>query len=108
MKKLVKNSSKIRRNFAIDFWGILFRPASDLFGTSDIIISIEHCCGLLQTVISMPGFRSLAEGELVEFEFKESDKGLEATYVGGLRGTPCQGSERRPVSKKKYKKMRSV
>ena len=56
----------------------------------------------------MEGFRSLAEGEEVEFEFKDSDKGAEATFVCGVGGTDCKGSERRPVSKKKFRKLRSV
>jgi len=54
----------------------------------------------------MPGFRSLAEGEQVDFECRSTDKGLEATYVCGVEGRQVRGSERRPVSKKKYKKLR--
>ncbi|ESN96369.1 hypothetical protein HELRODRAFT_163427 [Helobdella robusta] len=67
-------------------------------GTPDVFLH--------QTVIQMPGFRSLADDEEVEFECKETDKGLEATFVCGPEGTDCKGSERRPVSKKKYKKLR--
>jgi len=59
-----------------------------------------------QTVIQMEGFRSLAEGEAVEFEAKPSDKGLEATFVCGPDGTDCKGSERRPVGKRKSRKIR--
>jgi len=59
-----------------------------------------------QTVIQMEGFRSLAEGELVEFEAKASDKGLEATFVCGPGGADCSGSERRPVGKRKSRKIR--
>lgn len=36
-----------------------------------------------QSVIQMSGFRSLAQDELVEFEYKQSDKGFEATKVYG-------------------------
>lgn len=55
----------------------------------------------------MPGFRSLGDEEEVEFECKESDKGLEATLVTGPSGNECKGSHRRPLSaKKKVKKIR--
>ena len=51
---------------------------------------------------------SLAEGELVEFEATPSDKGLEATFVCGPGGTDCKGSDRRPVGKRKTRKIRLV
>ncbi|RWS14494.1 uncharacterized protein B4U79_15278 [Dinothrombium tinctorium] len=54
----------------------------------------------------MPGFRSLGDEEEVEFECKTSDKGLEATMVTGPEGEECKGSHRRPMSKKKFKKVR--
>ncbi|XP_021200993.1 protein lin-28 homolog isoform X2 [Helicoverpa armigera] len=54
-----------------------------------------------QSVIQMPGFRSLGDEEEVEFECKESDKGLEATRVSGPSSVDCQGSHRRPLSKKR-------
>ncbi|XP_036840643.1 protein lin-28 homolog B isoform X3 [Oncorhynchus mykiss] len=47
----------------------------------------------------MEGFRSLKEGEQVEFTFKKSSKGLESLWVTGLGGGPCAGSERRPKGK---------
>lgn len=59
-----------------------------------------------QSVIQMPGFRSLGDEELVEFECKESDKGLEATRVSGPSSVDCQGSHRRPLSKKRFRKIR--
>ncbi len=62
----------------------------------------------LQSVIQMPGFRSLGDEEEVEFECKVSDKGLEATMVTGVEGAECKGSNRRPMSKKKFKKIRLV
>lgn len=54
----------------------------------------------------MPGFRSLGDEEEVEFECKPSDKGFEATVVTGVEGNECKGSHRRPMSKKKFKKIR--
>lgn len=54
----------------------------------------------------MPGFRSLGDEEEVEFECKESDKGLEATRVAGPLSVDCQGSHRRPLSKKRFRKIR--
>ncbi|XP_063379212.1 protein lin-28 homolog [Cydia fagiglandana] len=59
-----------------------------------------------QSVIQMPGFRSLGDEEAVEFECKESDKGLEATRVSGPSAVDCQGSHRRPLSKKRFRKIR--
>ncbi|MEE6525725.1 hypothetical protein FKM82_025922 [Ascaphus truei] len=47
----------------------------------------------------MEGFRSLKEGETVEFTFKKSSKGLESTRVTGPGGAACTGSERRPKPK---------
>ena len=54
----------------------------------------------------MPGFRSLGEGEAVEFESRPSDKGMEAAFVCGPTGTDCHGSDRRPISRKKFRKIR--
>lgn len=61
-----------------------------------------------QSVIQMPGFRSLGDEEEVEFECKESDKGLEATRVSGPSSVDCQGSHRRPLSKKRFRKIRYI
>eukprot|EP00069_Balaena_mysticetus_P021546 bmy_13660T0 len=47
----------------------------------------------------MEGFRSLKEGEAVEFTFKRSDKGLESLRITGPGGVFCIGSERRPKGK---------
>ena len=47
----------------------------------------------------MPGFRSLDENEEVEFQFKVSEKGREATVVTGPEGAHCKGSKRRPKPK---------
>ncbi|XP_043921828.1 protein lin-28 homolog B isoform X2 [Protopterus annectens] len=52
-----------------------------------------------QSKLYMEGFRSLKEGEPVEFTFKKSSKGLESIRVTGPGGNPCVGSERRPKGK---------
>ncbi|XP_030639014.1 protein lin-28 homolog B-like [Chanos chanos] len=52
-----------------------------------------------QSKLFMEGFRSLREGEEVEFTFKKSSKGLESLWVTGPGGCPCSGSERRPKGK---------
>uniref|UniRef100_A0A4W3HS31 Lin-28 homolog B (C. elegans) n=1 Tax=Callorhinchus milii TaxID=7868 RepID=A0A4W3HS31_CALMI len=52
-----------------------------------------------QSKLYMEGFRSLKEGEPVEFTFKKSSKGLESIRVTGPGGAPCLGSERRPKGK---------
>lgn len=52
-----------------------------------------------QSKLVMEGFRSLKEGEQVEFTYKKSSKGLEAHRVTGPGGGPCAGSERRPKGK---------
>ncbi|CAI9590343.1 unnamed protein product [Staurois parvus] len=57
-----------------------------------------------QSKLYMDGFRSLKEGESVEFTFKKSSKGLESTRVTGPGGTPCIGSERRPKVKGQQKR----
>lgn len=59
-----------------------------------------------QSVIHKSGFRSLADGERVEFEWRVSEKGIEATFVCGPDGRECRGSDRRPVSRKKFRKIR--
>ncbi|XP_015204946.1 protein lin-28 homolog B isoform X1 [Lepisosteus oculatus] len=52
-----------------------------------------------QSKLYMEGFRSLKEGEPVEFTFKKSSKGFESLRVTGPGGAPCIGSERRPKGK---------
>lgn len=45
----------------------------------------------------MPGFRSLAKGEALQFHAKTSDKGMEATLVTGVaEDKELQGSTFRP------------
>eukprot|EP00063_Salmo_salar_P081073 XP_014055908.1 PREDICTED: protein lin-28 homolog A-like isoform X2 [Salmo salar] len=57
-----------------------------------------------QSKLHMEGFRSLKEGEAVEFTFKKSAKGLESQRVTGPEGTHCVGSERRPKGKSVQKR----
>ncbi|XP_069559943.1 protein lin-28 homolog A [Brachyistius frenatus] len=57
-----------------------------------------------QSKLHMEGFRSLKEGEAVEFTFKNSSKGLESQQVTGPGGIHCVGSERRPKGKKVQKR----
>ncbi|XP_072226219.1 protein lin-28 homolog A-like [Leuresthes tenuis] len=54
-----------------------------------------------QSKLHMEGFRSLREGEAVEFTLKKSSKGLESVQVTGPNGAPCLGGERRPKSAQK-------
>ncbi len=67
---------------------------------------IVGCIFIFQSVIQMMGFRSLGDDEEIEFECKVSDKGLEATMVQGVDGNTCRGSHRRPISKKKFRRLR--
>lgn len=57
-----------------------------------------------QSKLHMEGFRSLKEGEAVEFTFKKSAKGLESIRVTGPGGVFCIGSERRPKGKNMQKR----
>ena len=50
---------------------------------------------------------NLDQGEVCEFESKPSGMGVEATFVAGPGGIECKGSSRRPLSRKKFKKIRS-
>ncbi|GAB1289048.1 Protein lin-28 homolog A [Apodemus speciosus] len=54
--------------------------------------------------LHMEGFRSLKEGEAVEFTFKKSAKGLESIRVTGPGGVFCIGSERRPKGRSMQKR----
>ncbi|KAM5150354.1 protein lin-28 homolog A-like [Callospermophilus lateralis] len=57
-----------------------------------------------QSKLHMEGFRSLKEGEAVEFTFKKSAKGLESIRVTGPGGVFCIGSERRRKGKNMQKR----
>uniref|UniRef100_A0A2K5SDC6 Protein lin-28 homolog A n=1 Tax=Cebus imitator TaxID=2715852 RepID=A0A2K5SDC6_CEBIM len=54
--------------------------------------------------LHMEGFRSLKEGEAVEFTFTKSAKGLESNRVTGPGGVFSIGSERRPKGKNMQKR----
>lgn len=56
-----------------------------------------------QSKLFMEGFRSLREGEPVEFTFKRSLKGLESLRVTGPDGAPCLGSDRRSKGAQKLR-----
>ncbi|CAB1429025.1 unnamed protein product [Pleuronectes platessa] len=62
------------------------------------------CILQFRSKLHMEGFRSLKEGEDVEFTFKKSSKGLESQQVTGPEGIHCLGSERRPKGKKLQKR----
>lgn len=66
-------------------------------------VKIYHV-SLPQSKLHMEGFRSLKEGEAVEFTFKKSAKGLESIRVTGPGGVFCIGSERRPKGKNMQKR----
>eukprot|EP00063_Salmo_salar_P082171 XP_014057006.1 PREDICTED: protein lin-28 homolog B-like isoform X6 [Salmo salar] len=58
--------------------------------------------------LHMEGFRSLREGEPLEFTFQRSPRGLESVHVTGPGGGPCSGSERRqkpkqPIPQQRWK-----
>ncbi|KAK6327624.1 protein lin-28 homolog A-like [Coregonus clupeaformis] len=54
-----------------------------------------------QSKLHMEGFRSLKEGEAVEFTFKKSSKGLESVMVTGPGGAQCVGCEKTPKGQQK-------
>lgn len=56
----------------------------------------------------MTGFRSLGEDEIVDFEAKESDKGVEATLVTGPNSANLRGSSYQRNNKKRYRKTRYI
>ncbi|XP_015283296.1 PREDICTED: protein lin-28 homolog B isoform X1 [Gekko japonicus] len=73
------------------FISMINREGSPLEAPVDVFVH--------QSKLFMEGFRSLKEGEPVEFTFKKSSKGLESIRVTGPGGIPCLGSERRPKGK---------
>ena len=44
-----------------------------------------------QSSVKMEGFRFLEEGERVQFDIQNGDKGVQAVNVTGLNGTPLSG-----------------
>ncbi|XP_026470968.1 protein lin-28 homolog [Ctenocephalides felis] len=59
-----------------------------------------------QSVIQMSGFRSLGDEEEVEFECQASERGIEATHVSGPSNKDCLGSNKKPSTKKRFRKIR--
>ena len=47
-----------------------------------------------QSVIKKDGFRSLADGEKVEYFARQTDRGVQATFVCGPAGRDCRGRRR--------------
>nr|QIQ08913.1 lin-28 homolog A transcript variant X2 [Ambystoma mexicanum] len=80
-------------------FGFLAMTSSDGAGLDPPMDVFVH-----QSKLHMEGFRSLKEGEPVEFTFKKSAKGLESLRVTGPGGTTCIGSERRPKGKSQQKR----
>ncbi|XP_014033337.1 protein lin-28 homolog A isoform X4 [Salmo salar] len=65
-------------------------------------MEISHFCDVfVKSKLHMEGFRSLKEGEAVEFTFKKSSKGLESVTVTGPGGAQCVGCEKTPKGQQK-------
>lgn len=79
--------------------GLQFRFMAQLWGQI-----VKSRVSTRQSKLHMEGFRSLKEGEAVEFTFKKSAKGLESIRVTGPGGVFCIGSERRPKGKNMQKR----
>ncbi|KAG8143146.1 hypothetical protein E2320_000407 [Naja naja] len=82
----------------------LILPEHSLLCLSVLLNCSSHSFSGLQSKLHMEGFRSLKEGEAVEFTFKKSSKGLESIRVTGPGGIFCIGSERRPKGKNLQKR----
>uniref|UniRef100_A0A183J393 CSP domain-containing protein n=1 Tax=Soboliphyme baturini TaxID=241478 RepID=A0A183J393_9BILA len=77
-------------------WGFI-SPDADV-GGRDVFVH--------QSTLQMPGFRSLDQGEEVEFTVRQADRGCEAVRVTGLNGADCKGSSVHPIGKKKFRLIR--
>nr|CAD7568305.1 unnamed protein product [Timema californicum] len=88
-----------------DLYTVVFQIDINTLLSKDQSMTLKFVVCLI-SVIQMSGFRSLGDEEEVEFECKNSDKGLESTLVTGLDGADCCGSHRRPTSKKRFRKIR--
>ena len=75
----------------------VWQPSSALHSLSSSLHCPAHSLGLcVQTSIVTDGFRSLAEGEAVEFVIEHGDDGrTKAVQVTGPAGAPPQGQPRR-------------
>ncbi|KAI1705123.1 Cold-shock DNA-binding domain-containing protein [Ditylenchus destructor] len=54
-----------------------------------------------QSALQMPGFRSLGEGEAIQFTVRVGKRGLEAEDVTGIAGAEIKGHTIRPLGRKK-------
>lgn len=63
-------------------------PDEPIEGTSGEIF-VHHT-----SIVNSGGFRSLAEGEEVEFDLIQGEKGLQASNVSGPNGAPVKGDPR--------------
>ncbi|KAL3079888.1 hypothetical protein niasHS_014170 [Heterodera schachtii] len=59
-----------------------------------------------QSKLKMPEFRSLDEGEQVEFIVQLGKRGMEAAEVCGIGGAPLRGHRIHPLGKRKEKEIR--
>lgn len=59
-----------------------------------------------QSSLQMPGFRSLDEGEQVEFTVRLGKRGLEAENVSGIAGAELRGHRIHPLGKRKEREIR--
>lgn len=63
---------------------------------------------ILKSVLRMGGFRSLGENEVVDFESKNSDKGVEASFVTGPNSSDLHGSAKNRNRTKRFRKTRWI
>lgn len=54
----------------------------------------------------MAGFRSLGENEVVDFQSKNTERGVEATLVTGPNTKNLEGSKMYATTKKRFRKTR--
>lgn len=80
------------------------RLAATLRAHGNLLISFNLF--ILKSVLRMGGFRSLGENEVVDFEAKDSDKGVEATFVIGPNSSDLHGSAKNRNRTKRFRKTR--
>ncbi|XP_054404811.1 protein lin-28 homolog A-like [Pongo abelii] len=87
-------------------WFNLFMGFGLLYVTACTVVALDTPVDVFvhQSKLHMEDFRSLKEGEAVEFTFKKSAKGLESIRVTGPGGAFRIGSERWPKGKNMQKR----